>query len=180
MIKDLPLVRLSIEEIKQYILFIRGEKVILDAHLATLYHVETKALVQAVKRNIERFPDDFMFQLTQEEFQDLLRSQIVISKRGGRRYSPYVFTEQGIAMLSSVLHSKQAIQVNIEIMRIFARMRQLAESHKELREKLQVLEKKYDHQFKAIFEAIDLLIMPSSEGKKRSIGFHPWNNNDPQ
>ena len=103
-----------------------------------------------------------------------LRSQSVISSWGGRRYLPYVFTEQGIAMLSSVLHSKQAIQVNIEIMRAFVRLRQMTDSHKELRQKLQTLEKKYDKQFKVIFEAIHQLMIPSEISKKRLIGFHPW------
>lgn len=109
---------LSIKEIQRSILLFRGEKVIFDADLALLYGVSTKILVQAVKRNQDRFPLDFMFQLTSEEFESL-RSQFVTSNRGGRRYLPYVFSEQGIAMLSSVLHSPQAIQVNIEIMRVF-------------------------------------------------------------
>jgi hypothetical protein len=145
----------------------------LDKHLALLYGVETRILIQAVKRNIDRFPCDFMFQMTQEEFQSL-RSQSVMSSWGGRRYLPYVFTEQGVAMLSSVLHSKPAIQVNIEIMRAFVRLRQLTESHKELRQKLQTLEKKYDKQFKVIFEAIHQLMMPPVQSNKRPIGFHSW------
>jgi hypothetical protein len=136
-----------LEDIQAYILRVRGAKVMLDAHLALLYGVQTKVLVQAVKRNINRFPVDFMFQLTQEEFQNL-RSQIVTSNQGGRRYSPYVFTEQGVAMLSSVLRSQQAVQVNIEIMRAFVRLRQLISSHTELCQKLQALETKYDKQFK--------------------------------
>lgn len=166
-------IALPAEEIQQCILFIRGEKVMLDAHLAILYGVQTKVLIQAVKRNVDRFPIDFMFQLTQGEFEDL-RSQNVTSSWGGRRYLPYVFTEQGVAMLSSVLHSKQAVQVNIEIMRAFVRLRQLTESHKDLRQKLQSLEKKYDKQFKVVFEAIHQLMMPPVPPKKRSIGFHPW------
>jgi len=161
------------EEIQQYILFVRGEKVMFDSHLAILYGVQTKVLIQAVKRNIDRFPTDFMFQLTQDEFQDL-RSQDVTSNWGGRRYLPYVFTEQGVAMLSSVLHSKQAIEVNIEIMRAFVRLRQLTESHQEFRQKIQALEKKYDKNFKIIFEAIHQLMIPPTPSKKRSIGFHPW------
>lgn len=140
--------------------------------MAILYGVQTKTLVQAIKRNIDRFPTDFMFQLTQHEFQNL-RSQSVTSSWGGRRYLPYVFTEQGVAMLSSVLHSKQAIQVNIEIMRAFVRFRQLTESHKDLKQNLQALEKKYDKQFKVIFEAIHQLMMPSIS-KKRPIDFHSW------
>lgn len=164
---------LPVEEIQQCILFIRGEKVLLDAHLATLYGVQTKVLIQAVKRNVDRFPTDFMFQLTEDEFEDL-RSQNVTSSWGGRRYLPYVFTEQGVAMLSSVLNSKQAVQVNIEIMRAFVSLRQLTESHKELRQKLRSLEKKYDKQFKVIFEAIHQLMTQPAPSKKRSIGFHPW------
>ena len=111
MTENLSSIALQTSEIQQCILFIRGEQVMLDAHLAILYGVQTKVLIQAIKRNIDRFPVDFMFQLTQDEFQDL-RSQNVTSNWGGRRYLPYVFTEQGVAMLSSVLHSKQAIQVN--------------------------------------------------------------------
>jgi len=172
MTKSLSPITLPAGEIQQCILFIRDEKVMLDAHLAILYGVQTKVLVQAVKRNASRFPTDFMFQLTPEEFQDL-KSQSVTSSWGGRRYAPYVFTEQGVSMLSSVLHSKQAIQVNIEIMRAFVRLRQFTESHQDLRQKLQALEKKYDKQFKVVFEAIHQLMMPAPS-KKRSIGFHPW------
>jgi len=175
MTKNLSPLEPASEEIQQCILFIRNENVMIDTHLAILYGVQTKVLVQAVKRNIVRFPNDFMFQLTQEEFEDL-RSQFVTSNWGGRRYLPYVFTEQGVAMLSSVLHSKQAIQVNIEIIRAFVRLRKLTDSHKELRQKLQSLEKKYDKQFKVVFEAIHQLMMPASS-KKRSIGFHPWKEN---
>ena len=169
-------IALPAKEIQQCILFIRNEKAMLDAHLAILYGVQTKVLIQAIKRNIDRFPSDFMFQLTQDEFQDL-RSQNVTSNWGGRRYLPYVFTEQGVAMLSSVLHSKQAVQVNIEIMRAFVRLRQMTESHKELRQKLQSLEKKYDKQFKVVFEAIHQLMMPPVPSTKRPIGFHPREDN---
>jgi hypothetical protein len=174
MIENLPPIPLTAEEIQQCILFIRSEKVILDKHLAALYGVETKVLIQAVKRNIDRFPPDFMFQLSSDELQNL-RSQNVTSSWGGRRYLPYVFTEQGIAMLSSVLHSKQGIQVNIEIMRAFVRLRQLTDSHKELRQKLQSLEEKYDKQFKLIFEAIHQLMTPP-QASKQPIGFHSWGN----
>jgi hypothetical protein len=147
-----------------------GKKVMLDADLAVLYDVETKVLIQAVKRNLERFPEDFMFQLTQEEFA-ILRSQFVTSSdRGGRRYRPYAFTEQGVAMLSSVLRSGRAIQVNIEIMRAFIRLRQMLASHVELARKLDALEKKYDAQFKQVFEAIRQLMIPP-EPKRRPIGF---------
>ena len=168
-----------IERIERSILLIRGQKVMLDSDLAGLYGVPTKVLIQAVKRNIRRFPSDFMFQLTQEEIVNL-RSQFVTSNWGGRRYLPYVFTEQGVAMLSSVLHSKQAIQVNIEIMRAFVRLKQFIESHKALREKLNALEKKYDKQFNVVFEAIRQLMNPitPSFSKQRSIGFHSWKNND--
>src|SRR6516225_7039874 len=127
----------------------------LDRDLAELYGVETRSLVQAVKRNIQRFPNDFMFQLTSEE-DKALRSQIVISKkgRGGRRYSPYAFTEQGVAMLSSVLNSERAIEVNIAIMCTFVKLREILAAHKDLARKLEDLEKKYDSQFRSVFEAI--------------------------
>ncbi len=143
----------------------------LDADLAELYGVETRVLLQAVSRNQKRFPKDFMFQLSKEEY-ELLRSQIVISKkgRGGRRYLPYVFTEQGVAMLSSVLRSEEAVQVNIEIMRAFVRLRELVATHKDLARKLEALEKKYDAQFKIVFDAIRELMAPP-EPRKRKIGF---------
>jgi len=145
--------------IERYILMIRGEKVMLDADLATLYEVETRMLVQAVKRNIERFPADFMFQLSKEEFANL-RSQTVTSNWGGRRYPPYAFTEQGVAMLSSVLRSKRAVQVNIEIMRAFVRLRRMLETNKDLAQKLDALEQKYDERFKIVFDAIRQLMTP--------------------
>ena len=158
--------------IEQQIVFIRNEKVMLDFSLATLYGVQTKILLQAVKRNISRFPKDFMFQLTLEEFQNL-RSQIVTSSWGGRRYLPYAFTEQGVAMLSSVLHSSQAIQVNIEIIRTFVRLRRLLDSHKDLKQKIEALEQKYDKKFKVVFEAIHQLMIPPEPKKKNPIGFLP-------
>jgi phage regulator Rha-like protein len=161
---------IPVERIEKAILLIRGQKVMLDAHLAELYGVETKVLVQAVKRNIERFPEDFMFQLSQAEFA-ILRSQFVTSSDwGGRRYPPYAFTEQGVAMLSSVLHSQRAVQVNIEIVRAFIRLRQMLASHVELARKLDALEKKYDAQFRQVFEAIRQLMAPP-EPKRRPIGF---------
>jgi len=161
---------IPVDRIEKAILLIRGQKVMLDADLAELYGVETRVLVQAVKRNLERFPEDFMFQLSQEEFA-ILRSQIVTSSDwGGRRYCPYAFTEQGVAMLSSVLRSRRAIQVNIEIMRAFIRLRQMLASHVELARKLDALEKKYDAQFKQVFEAIRQLMAPP-EPKRRPIGF---------
>ena len=162
--------------IERAILVLRGHKVLLDADLAALYEVETRVLVQAVKRNVERFPDDFMFQLGPEEVEDL-RSQSVISKnpgRGGRRYAPYAFAEQGLAMLSSVLNSSRAIAVNIEIMRAFVRLRELVGSNKELAAKLDQLEKKLSTHDQAITEvmlAIRELMAPQSPMKKRRIGF---------
>jgi len=161
---------IPVERIEKAILLIRNQKVMLDADLAALYEVDTKVLVQAVKRNLERFPRDFMFQLTQEEFA-ILRSQSVTSSDwGGRRYPPYAFTEQGVAMLSSVLRSPRAIRVNIEIMRAFIRLRQILASHVELARKLDALEKKYNAQFKVVFEAIRQLMAPP-EPKRRTIGF---------
>jgi hypothetical protein len=161
-----------VERIERAILLIRNRKVMLDADLASLYGVETRVLVQAVKRNLERFPADFMFQLSKEEV-DFLRSQIVTLKRGRgqhSKYLPYAFTEQGVAMLSSVLRSPRAIQVNIEIMRAFVRLRQMLASHAELARKLDALEQKYDAQFKAVFDAIRQLMAPP-EPKRRPIGF---------
>jgi ORF6N domain len=149
---------------------LRGEKVILDADLADLYGVATRVLVQAVKRNLERFPDDFMFQLTVEEFA-VLRSQSVTSRGwGGRRYPPYAFTEQGVAMLAGVLNSPRAVQVNIEIMRAFVRMRLMLASHAKLEKKLLELEEKYDGQFAMVFEALKQLMAPPEPRRKR-IGF---------
>ena len=161
-----------LERIARSIHLIRDLKVMLDADLAALYGVDTRTLVQAVRRNIERFPADFMFQLTKPEFEDL-RSQIVTSNRGGRRYPPYAFTEQGVAMLSSVLRSERAIRVNIEIMRAFVELRRMQASHADLARKLFALEKKYDKQFKVVFEAIRGLMAPPELEKKGRIGFSP-------
>ncbi len=163
----------SIAQIESKMFLIRGQKVMLSPHLAELYEVEPRALNQAVKRNIGRFPADFMFQLNPEEFANL-KSQFVISSWGGIRTAPYAFTEQGVAMLSSVLHSERAIQVNIEIMRTFVRLRQMLSSNAELSRKLVALEKKYDARFKAVFEAIHELMAPPQPQKKRPIGFAPW------
>jgi hypothetical protein len=139
-----------LESVGQMIGFVRGPRVMLDVDLAALYRVETRALVQAVKRNRYRFPPDFMFQLDLEECHRL-RSQFVISKtRGGRRYAPYVFTEQGVAMLSSVLKSHRAIQVNIHSMRGFVRLREVLATHRELATKLERLERKHDARFKVV------------------------------
>ena len=161
---------IPVDQIESIIFLIRGQKVMLSPHLAELYNVEPRVLVQAVKRNIDRFPGDFMFQLSDDEFADL-KSHIVISSWGGpRRANPYAFTEQGVAMLSSVLRSKRAEQVNIEIMRALVRLRQLLASNTKLAGKLLEMEKKYDEQFKIVFEAIRALMAPP-ETKKKKIGF---------
>lgn len=164
---------IPIKQIEKKILLLRGEKVMLDRDLAELYKVTTFNFNKAVKRNLARFPEDFMFQLREEEF-IALKFQIGMSKqtgRGGRRYLPYAFTEQGVAMLSSVLRSKRAVQVNIEIMRTFARLRQMIASNKELARRLAELEKKYDRQFKVVFDAIRELMAPPKAPVRR-IGFH--------
>jgi hypothetical protein len=154
---------------------VRGHKVMLDADLAELYGVSTKALVQAVKRNPARFPPDFMFSLTDQETANL-RSQIVTSSLpsrnwGGRRNAPNAFTEQGVAMLSSVLKSDQAVQVNVEIMRAFVRLRDLVAHDRELARRLNELESRYDNQFKVVFDAIRELMTPPTPTPKRRIGF---------
>ncbi len=173
-----------VQRVERRILLIRGQKVMLDSDLAELYGVETKLLNRAVKRNIERFPEDFAFQVTSEELAALrcqfgtsngeadLRSQFATSKkgRGGRRYLPLVFTEQGVAMLSSVLRSKRAVLVNIAIMRAFVRLRELLATHKDLARKLEELERKYDKRFRVVFEAIRHL-MAVAEPPARQIGF---------
>ena len=160
----------AVATIERTILKIRGRSVMLDADLAALYGVETKSLVRAVKRNVERFPVDFMFQITPEEFRRL-RSQFGTSRSwGGRRHRPYVFTEHGVAMLSSVLRSRRAVQVNIEIMRAFVRLRRTIEAHADLVERLDELEEKYDGQFRVVFDAIRQLMMPPATEKQR-IGF---------
>jgi hypothetical protein len=157
--------------IESKIFFIRGRKVMLDRDLAVLYGVETRALNQAVRRNIKRFPEDFMFQLSQEEAVELSRSQFVTLKRGENiKYLPHAFTENGVAMLSSVLNSERAITVNIQIMRTFTRIREMLISNAELARKIESLEKKYDSQFKVVFDAIRQLMTPP-ETKKRKIGF---------
>ena len=160
---------IPIEVIEQKILLINGQKVMLDSDLAELYGVETKTLVRAVKRNSERFPGDFMVQLTKEEFENL-KYHFGTSRWGGRRYLPYAFTENGVAMLSSVLNSPKAIQVNIQIMRTFTKLREMMSSHKDLARKLNELEKKYDSQFQIVFEAIRQ-ILEVEEKPKKKIGF---------
>ena len=163
---------IPVERIEQAIIYLRGEKVLLDADLAALYGVETRVLVQAVKRHKSRFPTDFMFRLNKNEF-DILRSQSVTSSSrwGGRRYPPYAFTELGVAMLSSVLNSRRAVAVNIEIMRAFVRLRKMLASHEDLARKLTAIEKKYDKRFKVVFEALHEL-MSAPTPKKGWIGFH--------
>lgn len=164
-----------VEQIEQKIYFVRGIKVMLDYDLAPLYGIEVKYLKRAVKRNLSRFPSDFMMELTKKEY-DSLRCQIGTLKKGQHtKYLPYAFTEQGIAMLSSVLNSERAIQVNIAIMRAFVKLREILLTHKELGRKLEDLERKYDRhdkQIKAIFEAIRRL-MTEPEKPKAPIGFHP-------
>ncbi len=166
--------------ISNKIYFIRSEKVMLDSDLAELYGVSTKSLNLAVKRNVLRFPKDFMFQVNHEEIKSL-RFQIETSKsgRGGRRYLPFMFTEKGVAMLSSVLNSERAIHVNIQIMRTFTKLREYLATHENLKKKIEAVERKFegkfknhDRQFQAVFEAIRQLVIPS-RNPKRKIGFHP-------
>jgi len=162
------------EVIEQKIFMIRGHKVMLDRDLAQLYGVSVKRLNEQVKRNIKRFPGDFMFLLTRQEVMNL-RSQFATSSWGGMRYLPYAFTEQGVAMLSSVLNSERAVQVNIAIMRAFVKLRQILSTHKDLAYKLTELERKiekHDVEIQAIFEAIRQLMAPSPVKPKPQIGFH--------
>ena len=171
---------ISVADIESRIFLIRGQKVMLDADLAVLYGVETFNLNKAVKRNVDRFPEDFMFQLTKGELgekgceeADSLRFQIGMSKtsgRGGRRYLPHAFTEQGVAMLSSVLNSKRAVHVNIAIMRAFVKLREMIASHKDLARRLDDLEMKYDQQFRIVFDAIRELMTPPAK-PRRKIGY---------
>lgn len=173
------LATVPVERIEQAILLVRGEKVILDSALAALYGVETKALNRAVKRNRERFPSDFVFQLTKKETDALryqsgtsnLKSQSATSKsQGGRRYLPYAFTEHGAIMAANVLNSERAVQASVEVVRAFVRLRQILASNAELARKLEELEKKYDAQFKVVFDAIRQLMTPP-EPKRKQIGF---------
>jgi hypothetical protein len=177
----------DLAEIELSILTLRGQRVMLSDDLARLYGVEPRVLMQAVKRNIARFPEDFMFQPNSGDLEAArsqvsppaeaerasgdLKSQIVISSWGGRRYAPYAFTEQGIAMLSSVLRSPRAIQVNIEIMRAFVRLRRILSEHKELSRRLDELENRYDQQFRSVFEAIRQLMAPPNSPARNAIGF---------
>ena len=166
----MPNMTIPDEVIEQKIYLIRWQKVMLDKDLAVLYNVTTGNMNKAVTRNIDRFPEDFMFRLTKEELDNLI-FQIGRSSWGGTRKNPRAFTEHGILMLSSVLKSKQAIQVNIQIMRTFVNLRKMLTSHKTLLKKIEVMEKRYDVQFKSIFETIRQLMAPP-EKPKRSIGFH--------
>src|SRR3989338_8638351 len=160
---------ISVENIESKIFRFRGKRVMLDRDLAALYGVETKYLTRQVRRNQARFPEDFMFRLTKEEN---LRCQNVTSRWGGRRYQSYVFTEQGVAMLSSILNSERAILVNIQIMRAFVNLRRMAITYVSFKRKIEDMEKKYDAQFGIVFEAIKKLLEPSVEKPKRRIGFH--------
>jgi len=169
--------RKEMEKIENVIFQIRGKKVILDADLAKLYGVSTKRLNEQIKRNIKRFPEDFMFQLTKFEFlrcrfgTSNLRSQNATSKKGGRRYLPYAFIEQGVAMLSSVLNSEKAIQVNIAIMRAFVKLKRLGLTYSALRRKIDSMERDYDKRFHVVFDAIKKLLSPVPAKRKRIIGF---------
>jgi len=172
-------IAIPVERVSSRIFLLRGEKVLFDFDLAELYGVQTKALVQAMKRNAQRFPKDFVFQLDAQEFVNL-RTQTVTSsssKHGGHRTSPYAFTEQGVSMLSSVLRSPRAVQVNIAIMRAFVQLLRMIASHADLARKLKTLERKYDDQFKVVFEALNALMTESETAIKkhgRKIGFsHP-------
>ena len=172
------------ERIERRILIVRGRKVLLDFQLAELYEIEARSLNQAVKRNMDRFPENFMFQLSETETAQIMRAQnltassmdssqiVMTSKHRGVSYRPYAFTEQGVAMLSSVLRSPRAVLVNVAIMRTFVQLRQLLSSHTDLARKLANLESKYDQQFKAVFEAIRELMKPPTAAQKREIGFH--------
>jgi len=163
----------AVKDVEKWIYQIRGKKVMSDSVLAELYGVETYQLTRQVRRHIDRFPEDFMFKLTKEEN---LTCQIGRSSYGGRRYLPYVFTQEGVAMLSSVISSKRAIQVNIAIMRAFVKLREILLVHKELVHKLSELEhkvEKHDTEIQSIFEAIRQLMAPPPEPPKRRIGFHP-------
>ncbi|MBI2606316.1 MAG: ORF6N domain-containing protein [Deltaproteobacteria bacterium] len=165
---------LSLREISNKIFVIRGQRVMLDNDLAELYEVETKYLNRVVKRNLARFPSEFMFQLTFHEVKNL-RFQIGTSssgeKYGGRRYLPYAFTEHGVAMLSSVLRSEKAVQVNISIIKTFVKLREMMESSKDLAKKLNQLEQKCDRQFTVVFDAIREIMNPTISIKRRKIGF---------
>lgn len=162
---------IPIERIERKIYVIRGERVMLDSDLAEIYDVTTKRFNEQVKRNLNRFPEDFMFQLTKEEYESL-RSQIATSKtgRGGRRYLPYVFTEHGAIMAANILNSERAVEASVQVVRAFVKLRQMLASNAELAKKVEALEKKYDAQFKVVFDAIRKLMLPP-DAPKRNIGF---------
>lgn len=160
----------SVEFIASKIFIIKGKKVMLDRDLAELYEADTRQLTRQVRRNVERFPEDFMFQLTKEEFKSLM-CHFGTSKRGGTRKLPHAFTEQGVAMLSGVLRSKRAIQVNVQIMRAFVKLRRMILTHQDLRHKIEEMESKYDKQFAIVFNAIKQLLEPPIQEKKKVIGF---------
>jgi phage regulator Rha-like protein len=160
-----------LERIERAIIMVRGEKVMLDSDLAEIYGVETKALNRAVKRNANRFPADFMFQLTTEEATNLRCQSGTSSSYGGRRYLPYAFTEHGALMLANVLNSERAAQTSVQVVRAFVKLRQMLASNAELARKLEAMEKKYDAQFKVVFDAIRQLMSPPAR-PKREIGFH--------
>jgi hypothetical protein len=166
---DHPII--SSGRIAETIIQVRGHRVMLSTHLAGLYGVPPKALIQAVKRNIDRFPDDFMFQLTREEWQNLRSQSVTSSSHGGIRRAPYAFTDYGVAMLSSVLNSGRAIEVNIQIMRAFIQVREMLSTHADLTRRLDALERKYDAQFKAVFDAIRQLMATPADPPKPRIGY---------
>lgn len=165
---------IPIERIESKILLIRGQKVMIDRDIAELYRVKSIALRQQVKRNKERFPEDFMFKLTKKEAETLVSQNVIPLKKSLGGHLPYAFTEQGVAMLSSVLNSKRAILVNIQIMRAFTKLRKMLLTNEGLKQKIEVMERKYDQQFKVVFEAIRKL-QALQEKPKRRIGFHPHN-----
>jgi len=166
---------MEVLRIESKIYEIRGHKIMLDFDLAAMYETDTKRLKEAVRRNIARFPNDFMFELTKEEFQTLRTQFATSNKRGGTRYFPFAFTEQGVAMLSSVLNSDKAIKVNIAIIRAFVFIRQYALTHKDLTDKLKELETKYNKQFKDVYEAINYLLkkdkQETEQKERKPIGF---------
>ena len=165
---------MQLQIIQNKIYEIRGQKVMLDFDLAILYETETKRLKEAIRRNIDRFPSDFMFEITKSEF-EILRTQIATSKRGGVRYLPFAFTEQGVAMLSSVLNSSKAIQINIQIVRAFVFVRQYALSHQDLTERLMELEGRYDQKFNDVYEALNYLLekdtLTTEQKERQRIGY---------
>ncbi|MFA5271663.1 MAG: ORF6N domain-containing protein [Candidatus Omnitrophota bacterium] len=162
----------SVEIVATKILLIRGKRVMLDRDLAKLYGVKAIALRQQIKRNLERFPEDFMFQLVMKEAKNLVSQNVIPSLKSFGGYLPYAFTEQGVAMLSSVLRSKRAIQVNIQIMRAFIQLKRMLLTNAGIRRKIEEIEKKYDKQFAIVFQAIKQLLEPPPEKEKKTIGFH--------